>query len=391
MRNTTHPVMVITDHANLQYYREPQKIGPRVNGYIVELADYNIQLVYKPGASNKANELSRRPDMAPEDEEELVIVLPNHLFAPMESPSKAYVATRTKPEDYSSDSGYESDGTDDTRNVVKELGDDSRHVIKNLVDDSRDVLKDLAPENTALKARAANLGDGYIISAFELDQKIEKAQGKDASTFKLWERAHGITKLGDLWTKEGALVVVGNNELKRGVISLFHDSTTAGHPGITKTLALTRQYYWWPNMKNYATEYIKGCATCQMSKINTNPSKPALFPITPEPNTLPFQTISLDFIVKLPELEGFDTILTITDHDCSKAAMFMPCNETVDAAGVAKLYATYVFPHYGLPKKVISDRDPCFTSNFSREMCNLLGIKQNISTAYHPQTDGQSE
>jgi len=69
----------------------------------------------------------------------------------------------------------------------------------------------------------------------------------------------------------------------------------------------------------------------------------------------------------------------------------MPCNETVDAAGVAKLYATHVFPHYGLPKKVISDRDPRFASNFSREMCNLLGIKQNISTAYHPQTDGQSE
>jgi len=138
-----------------------------------------------------------------------------------------------------------------------------------LADDSRNALKDLAPENTALKARAANLGDGYIISAFELDQKIEKAQGKDASTLRQWERVHGITKQRDLWTKEGALVVVGNNELKRGVISLFHNSTTAGHPGITKTLALTRQYYWWPNMKNYATEYIKGCATCQMSKINT--------------------------------------------------------------------------------------------------------------------------
>src|SRR5712672_693497 len=391
MRNTTHPIMVITDHANLQYYREPQKIGPRVNGYIVELADYNIQLVYKPGSTNKADELSRRPDMAPEDEDELVIVLPNHLFAHPESPSTEYVATRTKPENYDSDSGYESDGADDTRNVVKELSDDSRHVIKNLADDSRDVLKDLAPENTALKARAANLGDGYIISAFELNQKIEKAQGKDASTLRQWERAHGITKQGDLWTREGALVVVGNNKLKRGGISLFHDTTTAGHPGITKTLALTRQYYWWPNMKNYATEYIKGCATCQMSKINTNPSKPALSPITPEPNALPFQTISLDFIVKLPESEGFDTILTITDHDCSKVAMFMPCNETVDTAGVAKLYATYVFPHYGLPRKVISDRDPRFASNFSREICSLLGIKQNISMAYHPQTDGQSK
>jgi len=144
-------------------------------------------------------------------------------------------------------------------------------------------------------------------------------------------------------------------------------------------------------MKNFATEYVKGCATCQMSKINTQPTRPALSPITPEPNALPFQTVSLDFIVKLPESEGFDTILTITDHDCSKAAIFTPCNEAIDAAGVAKLYATYVFPHYGLPKKVISDRDPRFASNFSREMCSLLGIKQNISSAYHPQTDGQSE
>jgi len=111
-----------------------------------------------------------------------------------------------------------------------------------------------------LKARAANLGDGYIISAFELDQKIEKAQGKDASTLKQWEWAHSIKKLGDLWTKEGTLIVVGNNELKRGVISLFHDSTTAGHPGITKTLALTQQYYWWPNMKNYTNRiYQRMC------------------------------------------------------------------------------------------------------------------------------------
>src|SRR5882757_2151134 len=123
MRNTTHPIIVITDHANLQYYQEPQKIGPHINGYIVELADYNIQLVYKPGASNKADELSRRPDMAPEDENELVIVLPDHLFAHPDSPSKVYVATHTKPENYGSNSGYESEGTDDTRNIVKELSD----------------------------------------------------------------------------------------------------------------------------------------------------------------------------------------------------------------------------------------------------------------------------
>ena len=194
----------------------------------MELADYNIQLVYKPGATNKADELSQRPDMIPEEEDELVIVLPDHLFVSPDAPAKRYTATCMKPENYDSNSGYESEGTND-----------SRYVVKKLVDNSQDVLKDLAlEETTALKARAADLGEGYIVLAFELNQKIEKAQGKDGSTLRQWEQAHGITKQGKLWTKEGTLVVVGNNDLKRGVISLFHDQTMAGHPGITKTLAL---------------------------------------------------------------------------------------------------------------------------------------------------------
>ena len=66
-------------------------------------------------------------------------------------------------------------------------------------------------------------------------------------------------------------------------------------------------------MKDYVTQYIKGCATCQMNKVNTNPTKPPLYPITPIPDALPFQTIALDFITKLPESQGNDTILMITD------------------------------------------------------------------------------
>ena len=95
--------------------------------------------------------------------------------------------------------------------------------------------------------------------------------------------------------------------------------------------------------------------------------------------------------MKLPTSNGFDTILTITVYDCTKASIFIPCNETVDTPEVVKLYATHIFPHYGIPKKIISNRDPQFTSAFIKELCQLLGVHQNISTAYHPQTDGQSE
>jgi hypothetical protein len=144
-------------------------------------------------------------------------------------------------------------------------------------------------------------------------------------------------------------------------------------------------------MHDSITEYVKGCATCQMNKVNTHPTRPALYPISPVAEARPFQTVALNLIIKLPESNGYDTILTITDHDCLKAALFIPCNKTIDLEGIAKLYASHVVPHYGLPEKIISDHNPHFTSNFTTELCCLLGVKQNVSMAYHPQTNGQSE
>ena len=77
--------------------------------------------------------------------------------------------------------------------------------------------------------------------------------------------------------------------------------------------------------------------------------------------------------------------------DCSKASVFIPCNKTIDSEGVTTLYLKHILPHYGIPKKIISDRDPRFTSRFAQELCKILDVQQNISTAYHPQTDGASE
>jgi len=109
------------------------------------------------------------------------------------------------------------------------------------------------------------------------------------------------------------------------------------------------------------------------------------------PEAQPFKNIALDFITKLPLSKGYNSILTITDHDCSKGSLFISCKETIDAIGVAELYATHMFPHYGLPQRVISDRDPRFTATAMQELCQNLKIRQNISMAYHPQMDRQSE
>jgi hypothetical protein len=136
---------------------------------------------------------------------------------------------------------------------------------------------------------------------------------------------------------------------------------------------------------------MKGCAECQCHKVNNRPTKASLEPIWAKPEATPFKTVAIDFITKLPVSQEYNSILTVTDHNCSKATIFIPCVEEISREETAALYTKHVFARYGLPTKIISDRDPWFASKFTRELCKLLGIQQNISMAYHPHMDGQSE
>jgi len=115
-------------------------------------------------------------------------------------------------------------------------------------------------------------------------------------------------------------------------------------------------------MKDFVKQYVQGCATCQANKSDTSQSKPPLFPISPAHGATPFSTIAVDWITKLPESQGFDSIMTITDHDVSKMVMFIPCRENQGAEDMAWMYIQNVFPYYGLPDRVISDQDPRITS-----------------------------
>ena len=138
-------------------------------------------------------------------------------------------------------------------------------------------------------------------------------------------------------------------------------------------------------------DYVKGCADCQRNKVNNQTRRAPLSPIFAKPGVLPFKTVAMDFIVKLPLSNSYDSILMITDHNCTKAVILIPCNQAITAEGVAKLYLEHVFKHRGHPKVLIHEQDTCFMSGFAVKMCQALGIRQNASTAFHPRTDGQSE
>jgi hypothetical protein len=208
---------------------------------------------------------------------------------------------------------------------------------------------------------------------------------------KPWIDPHQLKQHQGIWYKDRRQVVTGDTKDKRHIIQSHHDTPVHGHPGISKTIQLTERLYWWPKMRLDITEYVKGCAECQRHKVNTRPTKAPLQPIYPKLEAAPFETVALDFIVKLPVSQGYDSILTITDQGCTKAAIFVPCNEDITAEETAALYIKHMFAHFGLPTKIISDRDPRFMSKFIQAACKVTGINHTPSTAYHPRTDGQSE
>jgi Integrase zinc binding domain len=190
---------------------------------------------------------------------------------------------------------------------------------------------------------------------------------------------------------EGKINVPNLNEIKPGIMRLVHDLPTAGHPGHDETLRKTQEHYYWPHMKESIADYIKGCVICQQNKILTHHRKTPVYCIPTELNAHPFQRVAMDLIMGLPPIGNKDTILTIVDQGCSHAAIFLPCSTTITGPGIVKLYQDHVFQWFGLPNKIISDRDTQFTSHFSKALTARLGIEQNLSMAFHPQTDGLSE
>jgi transposase InsO family protein len=183
------------------------------------------------------------------------------------------------------------------------------------------------------------------------------------------------------------LVYVPNKEmLKQKIIQQFHNNLM-GHPGQWKTLKLITQEYYWPGMTEFVKAYIKGCATCQTTKIRP----PVKVPLKPtEIPEGPWETITMDFIMDLPTLKGYDSILTVVDCH-SKAIILSPCNKTITAEQMSQLLIDNVWKRTGFPKAIISDRGPQFATQVTQELWRKLGIKQKLSTAFHPQMDGESK
>jgi hypothetical protein len=177
---------------------------------------------------------------------------------------------------------------------------------------------------------------------------------------------------------------------RHSLVSSIHSAPTSGHAGRFRTKAILERDFWWPGLSTFVNRFIAGCAVCQQNKVNTHPTAPTLSPISSS-STLPFKQLSVDLVTDLPLSQGHDSLMVMVDHGLTKGVILIPCSKTIDAAGVAHLFFEHVFRRFGLHDSVISDRGPQFASAFARELARLLQYDMRLSTAYHPQTDGQTE
>jgi hypothetical protein len=172
----------------------------------------------------------------------------------------------------------------------------------------------------------------------------------------------------------GKISVPTVTKVRWGILHLHHDHTSAGHLGRDETLRKVQWCFWWPGMKEWIADYVKGCSICQQSKILTHWPRVPLYKISMVPNARPFQQVAMDLITGLPPCQGLDAILTIIDQGCSRTAIFLPCATTITGLGIAQLYLDNVYHWFGLPSKIISNRDPHFTSHFGHALTKKLGI-----------------
>ena len=332
LTNTLIPIQIFTDHQALKTFMEHKVLTRRQSRYLDILSEFNFKIIFRAGKGNaKADALTRLP-------------------------------------------GYKPDNVEDER--IKQQA----QVI--LTPDRIQVIAgDLVEDSIFLRVMEANKTDARCSEIREALAHNKKRF--DGIHLSYCRNLDGILfKRGLLWVPESLQV-----ELLQEV----HDQPSSGHPGVSRTVELLKRHYYWPRFTETVKQYIRNCYPCKRSKTSRETKKGLLVPLSIPQRR--WQDISMDFITGLPVSEKYNAICTIVDR-LSKERHYVPCwsgDEGLSAEEVMWILIWNVYRLHGLPDTIISDRGSQFVSTVWKQMCKRLGIKASLSTAYHPETDGQTE
>ena len=367
-----------TDHDSLKHLPNQPATNRRMWKWVQVLQGYDCDLVHIPGKHNPADFLSRRSTRNVKD----------------------MVAVREEEE-----------------SLVKrlQLGEDkSDDAIQRKLDKifakSRPELALMASQKNESETRAAIfLSRSQITLSRDLRDSIKTGLSQDRrwaavleelaapnAMYTIGERVYRLQRhlleMKDTTQQEGArwrIVVPDVPEIKQQIMREYHEVPYSGHLGYHKTLKKIQQTFYWPEHTLEIRDFIQGCSVCQQEKAVHRVPAGLLQPLKlPEQK---WADISMDFIMGLPRSEQRnDGILTVVDR-ATKMVHLVPVQQTIGAAETARLFWEKIGRLHGIPRSIVSDRDPRFVSKFWRELWRVLGSTLRMSSAYHPQTDGQSE
>ncbi|KAH0681196.1 hypothetical protein KY284_022281 [Solanum tuberosum] len=328
-------VDIYTDHKSLQYIFKQKDLNLRQRRWLELLKHYDIDILYHPGKANiVADALSRK-------------IMARTYGQPVER-----------------------------QGITKDLCQLASLGVRLLESPDEGVIVQNAAESS-------------------LVVEVKEKQYIDPILLKLKEIVQqGMTKAFEL-TQEGVLrcqnrlCVPNVDELRKRIMMEAHHSRYSVHPGSTKMYHDLKEMYWWGDMKKSIAEFVAQCPNCQQVKVEHQ--KPGGYMQCIELPIWKWDMINMDFVTGLPRsFRKFDSIWVIVDR-LTKSAHFLPVKTTYTVEEYARLYIKEIVRLHGVPISIISDRGTQFTANFWKSFQKNLGTQVNLSTAFHPQTDGQPE